>query len=194
MPAKEPPKPNAPTDVYGHPARRLHWWTVVLVAIMIPLGFAMSYRGNTLSIWDARTDTMYSLHKAIGFVVLLLIVWRLAHRIRNSAPPDEPTLEWWQKAASHLTHWSLYLLLLLVPLMGWLGVSLYGARSIFGVVSLPPLAAQNQAAAERVLALHGLLAKLMLALIIAHVAAALFHHVARKDNVLRRMLPTLPKR
>lgn len=185
---------GADAGVYDPGARRLHWWTVVLVAIMLPLGFAMSYRGNTLDIWDGRTDAMYSLHKLIGFVLLWLVVYRLIRRFRVGAPPDEPTLEWWQKLASHVTHWSLYGLLILVPLMGWLGVSLYGARTIFNFVSLPALAAQDQEAAARVLALHGLLAKLTLLLIAAHIGAAMFHHVIRKDNVLRRMLPRLPIR
>lgn len=190
MSASEPASP----DVYARTPRRLHWWTVALVAIMLPLGFAMDYRGNHLNIWDGVTDNMYSAHKLIGFVVLWLVLYRLYVRFRYGAPPDEPTLEPWQKLASHVTHWSLYALLLLVPIMGWLGVSLYGARTVFNVVSLPPLASPDQAAATTVLAVHGLLAKLMAFLVLAHIGAAMFHHVIRKDNVLRRMLPTLPRR
>ena len=117
--------------VYSAPARKFHWVIAALVLIMLPLGFAMTYRGNTLNVWDGTTNAMYSSHKLIGFIILWLMIARLAYRIRNGAPPDEPGLETWQKAASHATHWALYGLLILVPLGGWLGVSLYGARDIF---------------------------------------------------------------
>jgi cytochrome b561 len=183
-----------PVEAYSPTARRLHWWTVALVAVMIPLGFAMSYRGNSLNIWDGTTNALYSLHKSLGFILLWLMLARLAYRFRNGAPPDEPTLEWWQKAASHLTHWALYALLIAMPLLGWLGVSLFGARDVFGLVSLPPLTVVNKAASERVFMLHFLGALALVALIGAHVGAAIFHHFIRRDGVLTRMLPTLQRR
>jgi cytochrome b561 len=108
----------------------------------------------------------------------------------HGGPADEPTIEWWQKAASHATHWSLYLLLMLVPLVGWLGISLYGARSVFGIATIPPLAAENSEAAKTVLALHRYLALLTVALIAMHVGAAVvLHYFIRGDGVLARMLP-----
>jgi cytochrome b561 len=186
-----PSRPSTDTEAYSPTARRLHWWTVALVAIMIPLGFAMTYRGNTLNIWDATTNALYSSHKLIGFLILWLMLARLVYRLRHGAPADEPTLEPWQKAASHVTHWALYALLILLPIGGWLGVSLYGARDIFGLFSLPPLAAVDQKASETVLFFHGVGAKVLVALIGAHVGAALFHYIIRKDGVLARMLPGL---
>jgi cytochrome b561 len=179
--------------VYSPTARRFHWLTVLLVAIMIPLGLYMVWRGKVTN-FDALTGRLYDLHKLGGFAVLWLVVARLVYRFRNGAPPDEPTLEWWQKAASHLTHWGLYALLLAVPLLGWLGVSLYGARTIFGLISLPPLAGQNQDAATTVFLLHFLGALAMAGMIMAHVGAALFHHFVRGDGVLRRMLPGVGRR
>ena len=121
------------------------------------------------------------------------MVARLVYRLRNGAPPDEPTLATWQKGASHATHWGLYALLILVPIGGWLGVSLYGAREIFGLFSLPPLAAQNQDRAEAIFNLHKLGAFVILLLVATHIGAALFHYFIRKDGVLRRMLPSLDK-
>jgi cytochrome b561 len=94
-----------------------------------------------------------------------------------------------------VTHWSLYALLVLVPLLGWLGVSLYGARSIFGLFSLPSLAGVDQPASEWVFLAHKWAAILMLAALAAHIGAAVVvHHVIRGDGVLRRMLPGLGKR
>ncbi len=179
--------------VYAPTARRFHWGTVALVAIMVPLGFYMVWRGQVTK-FDALTGRLYDVHKLLGFILLWVVVARLAYRLRNGAPPDEPTLEWWQKAASHLTHWGLYGVLLAMPLLGWLGVSMYGARSLFGVVSLPPIAGVDQDASATVFYLHYLGAVLLCLMIGAHVGAAFFHHVIRGDGVLRRMLPGLKKR
>lgn len=177
--------------VYSLTARALHWITVAAVFVMIPLGLAMTYRGNTLDIWDGVTDALYSTHKSIGFLVLWLSAGRLIYRLVHGAPPDEPTLEWWQKAASHLLHWMLYGLLLIVPLLGWIGISLFPALTIFNLFDLPALTAPNEEAAKRVLFVHGWLALLLAFLACGHIGAALFHTFIRKDGVLRRMLPGL---
>jgi cytochrome b561 len=174
---------------YSPTARRFHWWTFALLAIQVPLGFYMFYRAGVTN-FDALTDTMYSTHKALGLVILALVVMRLLYRLVHGAPADEPTLERWQKVAAHATHWSLYLLLILVALLGWLGISLYGAREIFGLVSIPALAAPNREAADLVLNLHGLVANLILVLVGVHVGAAVvLHYLIRGDGVLARMLP-----
>jgi cytochrome b561 len=177
--------------VYSPAARRFHWITVAAVFVMIPLGLGMTYRGNSLDLWDGLTNGLYSAHKLLGFLVLWLTAGRLAYRLLHGAPLDEPTLEWWQKAASHLVHWALYGLLLVVPLLGWIGVSLYPALTIFDLFNLPALAAPNEEAAKRVLALHGWLAILLALAVAGHIVAALSHHFIRKDGVLRRMLPGL---
>jgi cytochrome b561 len=178
-------------EIYSPTARRFHWWTVALVFVMIPLGVYMSYRGNTLNVWDGTTNALYSLHKTIGFVILWLMLARLAYRLRHGAPPDEPSLAWWQKAASHATHWALYALLIITPLLGWLGVSRYGALDLFGIVSLPAIAAKDQDAATFVFLAHFYAATAIVLLVGAHIGAALFHYVIRKDGVLSRMLPNI---
>jgi cytochrome b561 len=179
---------------YSTGARHFHWWTVALLAIQVPVGLYMVYRGSVTN-FDALTNTLYSSHKTLGLVILALVIARLFYRFSHGAPADEPTIEWWQKAASHATHWSLYLLLILVPIVGWLGISLYGARDVFGLFSIPPLAGQDQAAAEGVLLLHKYLAFLTVAVIGAHVGAAVvLHYFIRKDGVLMRMLPWAGRR
>ncbi|WP_248309069.1 cytochrome b [Bosea caraganae] len=181
--------PSATQPAYGGAARSFHWITVIAVFVMVPLGLTMSYRGNTLDLWDDLTNNLYSAHKLIGFLLLWLIVLRLSYRLIHGAPPDEPTLEWWQKAGSHLVHWSLYALLLIVPVLGWTGVSLYPALDIFGLVNLPALAAPNEDMAKRVLDIHGKLAIGMALLIGMHIAAVVYHALIRRDGVFRRMWP-----
>ena len=174
---------------YAPMAQLFHWVTVAFVLVLAPVGLYMNYRGNDLNIWDGTTDALYSVHKLFGFTLLLIVLARLTYRLQNGAPPDEPTLEPWQRTASHLTHWSLYGLLILVPLMGWIAVSLYGARGIFGLVELPALWSKNEEASKTAFLLHAWLGRLMGLLIVIHISAALYHHFVRKDNVLRRMLP-----
>jgi cytochrome b561 len=173
---------------YSVTARRFHWWTVALVATQVPLGLYMAYRGNTLNVWDSLTNSLYSTHKLLGITIFLVVLARLAYRLAHGAPPDEPTITWWQKAAAHLTHWALYVMLLLVPIGGYIGVSLYPALDIFGLFSLPAVTAANQDAAARVFYYHFLGALIIVLLVGMHVGGALFHYVIRKDGVLRRML------
>lgn len=176
-------------SVYAPVARRLHWAVAAGVFIMIPLGLVMTYRGNSMNVWDGLTNGLYGSHKLIGFLLLWLMAGRLAYRLLRGAPPDEPGLTAWQTVASHIVHWLLYGLLLVVPLLGWIGVSLYPSLGIFGLFDLPALVAPNEDAAKRVLALHGWLAYLIAALAAVHIGAALHHHFVLKDGVLRRMLP-----
>jgi cytochrome b561 len=179
-------------ETYTSTARRFHWWTVALVAVQIPVGVYMVYRGQATN-FDALTNTLYSSHKTLGIVILLLVVARLVYRFAHGAPADEPTLEPWQKAASHANHWSLYLLLLVVPILGYIGISLYPALDLFGIVPLPGIVAPDEdpgkAAAKQVLFYHWLAAVVLVALVAMHVGAALFHYLIRRDGVLARMLP-----
>jgi cytochrome b561 len=181
------------SETYSKAARQFHWITAGFVFIMIPVGIYMVNRGAATN-FDAFTNTLYSNHKLAGFILLWIVVARLVYRFVKGAPPDEPTLEPWQKAASHLTHWGLYGLLLAVPLLGWLGVSYYDARGVPGGFSLPALVSKDEKTAETVFMLHKFGAILIGLAVLAHVGAALYHHVIRKDNVLRRMMPGIEKR
>ena len=128
---------SAQDATYSTAARRFHWWTVAFLAVQIPVGLYMAYRGNTLNVWDGLTNALYSSHKLLGITILVLVLARLIYRLSHGAPPDEPTLTWWQKGAAHFNHWGLYLMLLVVPILGYVGISLYPALDIFGLFSLP---------------------------------------------------------
>jgi cytochrome b561 len=118
--------------------------------------------------------------------ILLLALARLAYRLAHGAPPDEPTLEPWEKVVSHLTHWAIYALLIIVPLLGWLAISYYGPFEPFGI-KLPALAAQDEAKATRVFMFHMWAAYALILLIGMHVGGALMHYVIKKDGVVARM-------
>jgi cytochrome b561 len=178
---------------YARPARQFHWITAGFVFVMIPVGLYMVERGKATN-FDALTNTLYSNHKMFGFILLWIVVARLAYRLVKGAPPDEPTLEPWQKSVSHLTHWAMYGLLLAVPMLGWIGVSLYPALGIPFGLSLPALTSPNDKAAGTVFLLHKIGAITLALLVLMHIGAALQHHFLRRDNVLRRMMPGLRRR
>ena len=158
-------------ETYSVAARRFHWWTVLFVLTQIPLGLYMAYRGNVLNVWDGLTNNLYSTHKLLGVLIFLLVLSRLFYRLSHGAPPDEPTITWWQKAGAHFNHWALYLALLVVPVLGYLGISLYPALDIFGLFSLPGIVAPNQDAAARVFYWHWVGAVAIVLLIGMHVGA-----------------------
>src|SRR5262249_35690470 len=155
-------KPGCASDAqtYSTGARHFHWWTVLLIAIQIPLGLYMvSYAERTN--FASPTGEMYDSHKLIGMLILLFVVARLAYRLLHGAPGDEPTLAAWQRVISHITHWAIYALLLVVPMLGWLATSAYGPFSPFGI-PLPRLLAENQDLATQLYGYHATTAKLLL--------------------------------
>jgi cytochrome b561 len=171
---------------YSVAARRFHWWTFALLAIQIPVGLFMVRYGNATNFAEP-TGKLYDGHKILGLVILLLVAARLIYRLARGAPPAEPTLAPWEKVVSHATHWAIYALLIIVPLLGWLAVSYYGPFAPFGI-KLPPLAAQDDAKATRTFFMHMAAAYVLIVLLAMHVAAALRHYLVKKDGVLRRML------
>src|SRR5262245_16731664 len=118
-------------ETYSVGARHFHWWTVLLVAVQVPLGISMVTYGERTN-FASPTAQMYDAHKLIGLLILLFAISRLAYRLLHGAPGDEPTIEPWQRVVSHITHWSIYALLLIVPVLGWLAVSAYGPFAPFG--------------------------------------------------------------
>jgi cytochrome b561 len=184
------PTQHAPLEIYSPGARRFHWWTVALVAVQVPLGLYMAYRGNTLGIFDGLTNTLYSSHKLIGITIFLVVLGRLIYRLSQGAPPPEPTITWWQRGASFVNHWGMYALLLIIPIYGYIGISQYPALDIFGI-PLPGVVPPNQDYAAVTFNIHFWLAMTLVLLVAIHVAAALFHYLIRGDNVLARMLPSL---
>lgn len=188
-------------EVYSSMARFFHWLTVLLIAVQVPIGLYMVYRGNEMvwtndkgetktGLWDATTNTLYSSHKLIGVIILGFVVLRLLYRFGAGAPKPEPTLNMAQKVGSEVNHWGIYLMLLVVPVLGYIGISYYGALNVFGI-PFPALTGKDEGVAEKVFEAHGLAAWALLALVALHVGAALYHYFVRRDYVLARMMPGL---
>ena len=104
--------------------------------------------------------------------MLLRLTWRLTH-----PPPPPPTdLPPALRLLSRATHWLFYVVLIVLPLLGWTAASAFGARVyLLGLIPLPALVAPNKPLAEVVGSVHGVVALALLALIALHIAGALYH-------------------
>jgi cytochrome b561 len=169
---------------YTRTARVLHWLTAALVLVMVPIGIAMANAD-----FGGAQDTLYHLHRSIGVLLLPIVLIRLIYRLRHPAPPLPADLPWIQQLAAHMTHWGLYALLIVQPIVGWIATSAYRAPILFfWLFEVPPIWPVDQAFSERVFAVHRLIGIAIVLLVCAHVGAALFHHFIRKDRILIRMV------
>jgi len=173
------------TARYSSVAIAFHWTIALLVIVNLVIGIGHEAI-PALRAWMGA-------HKAIGITVLALTLARVAWRLTHRPPPLPLGTPAWERVAAHATHWSLYALMLAMPLTGWALVSGPEATrplSWFGLFDVPllPVAGATADAADKV---HGLLGWLMLALVVLHVAAALRHHLILRDHVLARMVPGL---
>lgn len=171
------------TRQYTPAARVLHW----LVAGMIVLQFILAQLADNASS-DLRELALLANHKSVGITILAVAIVRIIWRFRNKPPALPAGMPGWQVTASHVSHWSLYVLLFLLPITGWL-MSSASAYSVswFNLFQLPDFIGPNPELAETFEEIHELLAKALIAIAGLHVLAALKHHFLDKDEVLRRM-------
>lgn len=172
--------------------RLLHWLTAIVVIGMVPAGLIFTDFDNRTTIegvfGTGSFDALYNLHKSVGAVALALVAARLLAALIWPAPSHVGVISRVESAAARGVHAALYALLLVTPLLGWAGTSAYPApRPVFGLYELPAIVAPNRPVAEFLLALHGTCAILLIALVVLHVAAALYHRNVRKDGVFARI-------
>ena len=170
---------------YTRTAIALHWLVALLIFIAFPLGLYM--HGLVLSPFKLK---LVSYHKWIGVTVFLLTLARLAWRMKHVPPPLPDTIPLWQQRAAHSMHFLLYVLLMAIPLSGWLMSSAKGFTVVYlGLVPLPDLVGKDKALGDLLAEVHETLNFGLLALVCLHVAAALKHHFIDRDATLRRILP-----
>lgn len=179
------------TQRYTLTAIFLHW----TMAILIVAGFAL---GVTMVDIPGITPTKlkyFSWHKWLGVTVLALASLRLLWRLFHPVPPHASTLPAWQKRASEVTHFLLYVLIFAVPVSGYFYSLAAGVPVVYlGLIPLPVLIETNQELKPILKEVHYWLNVALLAAVCLHVAAALKHYFIDRDDVLQRMLPWTPRR
>jgi cytochrome b561 len=163
-------------------SRVLHWVMAAMVLAMLFLGVGMA---ATVS---DRYALLISIHKPLGIAILVLVAIRFLNRLFNPPPPLPADLPAWQQIAAKGSHYILYGLMALMPLIGWamLSAAPYPVV-IFGPLQLPPILPQNAAVYAFLRRAHTFLAYLLFATFLAHSGAALFHGLIRRDGVLQSM-------
>ena len=168
---------------YSTPAIALHWLIALLIFVAFPLGVYM----HELPLSPDKLK-LYSYHKWIGVSVFLLVAIRLGWRLTHTPPALPDGIAAWQRRASAVAHGLLYLLMIAIPLSGWLMSSAKGFQTVwFGVLPLPDLIGKNRELGELLAEVHEALNFTLLALVILHVGAALKHHFVERQPFLQRM-------
>lgn len=185
----------------------LHWAIASAIAVMIPLGLWMHRQSEQGASGDGLFQA-YQLHKSIGLTVLALSLVRLAWRLMHPPPRLPEHMPAWERIAAKATHWGFYVLMIGLPLSGWIYVSagwsihddepllittrwfdLFVVPHLFGLPQAGE--AVRQDVADAAMATHFYLAMSMIGLAVLHVGAALRHQFFDRDDVMAHMVPGL---
>lgn len=185
---------HRPWPRYSAPAIALHWAIAALIVVNFVIGLTFGHLTG-LALFN-----LMQWHKSFGITVLALSLARLAWRVGHRPPPYPPHMAAWEKAAATLVHWGFYVLMIGLPITGWIIVSTSPTNIptlLYGTVPWPhiglahdlPMAVRKRLE-HQTGEIHESLAWCAAALLVLHVGAALRHQLFSRDEVLWRMAPT----
>ncbi|GBR09340.1 cytochrome b [Gluconobacter frateurii] len=165
-------------------SRVLHWFMAVMILAMLFIGLFMA------SSVGPNYHRLVTLHRPLGIAILVLAILRLGNRLRSSIPPIPNDLPRLLRRAATASHILLYGLMIALPLVGWGMLSAGGFPiPLWGQsVLLPPILPHNPVLWSWLRFAHSILAFVLFGLVLAHIGAALFHGLIRRDGVLRTMV------
>jgi cytochrome b561 len=162
--------------------RGLHWVMAICILAMLFIGVGM------VSTVTSAHLALVSVHKPLGIAILILALLRLAERFRAGTPRLPADFPVFMKLAAELSHYALYALMIVMPLLGWgmLSAAAYPVEMLPGIY-LPAILPQSDSLHTLLWNLHRALAFALFAIILLHIAAALFHALIRRDGVFQSM-------
>ena len=170
---------------YTGVAQLFHWVTAALIFATIPIAWVMANMPENAP----SRGTLFMLHKSLGLTILAIVALRLAWRAAHPAPNLDARIARWEKRISHISHWLLYIILISMPVSGFIMSAASGYPNEFFGLTLPSFG-KNQGLMQIGGLIHMVIGQGMLyLLIILHVGATVWHTAVRKDLVLDRMLP-----
>ena len=176
---------NTASARYTAMAIVLHWLMALLLVGLFCVGLYMS--DLQLSPWKLK---IYSWHKWAGVTAFILVLVRLAWRFTHHSPELPSATSRPMRFAAHASHILLYLLMMIIPISGWLMSSAKGFQTVYlGVLPIPDLLEKNKELGHLLQDVHQALNFLFIGLALGHLCAALKHHLIDKEDVLTRMLP-----
>lgn len=163
----------------------MHW---LMALLLVAVYACIELKGNFPKGSEPR-ELLKHWHFMLGLGVFALVWLRLLGRLLHKTPAISPAPPAWQTGVAHLMHLALYVLMIGMPLLGWLLLNAEGKPAPFFGLELPLLVDKDPVLAERLEELHEFGAVAGYWLIGLHAAAGLFHHYFNRDNTLTRMLP-----
>ncbi|AZL16306.1 cytochrome b [Rickettsiales endosymbiont of Stachyamoeba lipophora] len=168
---------------YHFSLRILHWFIALLVLGMLTSGIIMTeLEGSDLK-WQ-----LYSTHKSIGILILILFIFRLAARLLSYVPELPGSIPFLQRQLAKIVHFLLYVLTLIVPLSGYMMSNSFGYKvSMFGI-QMPDLINKNLALGKIFSKMHALLPYILLVILLLHIVAVIKHLLHNKENLIKRIV------
>jgi len=171
-------------ESYGLITRSLHWAIALLVFALFFVGLYMEELDRN----DELRSQLLTLHQSFGMLVFLLTLIRIPLNIIQPEPVAPAHMGPWQVKIANLVKKGMNLLLLLIPMAGYLAISTKGQHPVFFGLEMPILIGENEALHELFEEIHELLAWALMGVVALHIAAAWKHHLIDRDEVLLRML------
>ncbi|RKF21151.1 cytochrome b [Altericroceibacterium spongiae] len=170
---------------YSTGAIILHW--AIAIAVITNWRLAEATEGASREVAMSLMGT----HKALGITILFLTILRIAWRLTHTHPPMSASVKGWEVVVAKAVHALFYILLIALPLIGWVANSAFGRDiDMFGLFTIPALpVAGDPDMGGSLYDLHKLLGTTMLVLIALHILGALKHHILDRNGELYRMLP-----
>ena len=181
-------RPALPRYALVH--RLLHWLIAILVLLALAFGGTIGFFGFSglrETFGAAGTDFIYTTHKTLGVLVLGFMALRLVTRFAFGKPEYATPLPASQRVASQFVHVLFYVLLLAMPVLGWLATASGGFPVHLFHIELPGLVGRNDELSKTLFLWHQYVGYALIALIVLHVAGALYHWRVRRDEVMQRM-------
>lgn len=170
---------------YTATAKLLHWLMAALLFGLLALGFYM----HDLPLSPTKLQ-IYSWHKWAGVTAFLLVSFRLFWRLTHRPPALPESMPRLMQFAAHAGHLLLYVLMVAIPLSGWLMSSAKGFQTVyFGILPIPDLLDKNKELGDLLALVRKSLNLLFVAVLAGHIGATLKHHFIDKDDILIRMAP-----
>lgn len=177
-------KQTAGVIAYGRAHKALHWLVVALLAVQFAVAWSMPDIHR-----DTKPEGLISLHLSVGAMILVVVILRFFWRFGHPVPLIRDQAPLWRQRGAQATHALLYLLLLLVPVMGWANASYHGwTIDLFGLVRLPRILPTGAPLGHQLGDVHTVASYVLLGLVGLHVAAVLYHQFWLRDRIMSRML------
>ena len=160
-----------------------HWSVAALVIFLAVQGALIDDMPRETKAW------WVNLHSAIGIATTILLLARIFWRIGHKPPPLPEGTAPWVERASHIAHWLLYALMVIVSVSGLINIFARGRGVDFGAFAIPQLMPSTRSVIRPADESHAILAYVLMGIAAVHILAAAWHQFWLKDHLMLRMMP-----